>query len=176
MSNDKQGVKQERSKFSNGVDAVSHAAGIAGAIALLAMISFVCFEVLSRWLFNEPTVWVNEYASYLLIGITFLGLAYAQKEKGHIQVELILGWLSAQSRLKLQKVTLWIGLFFVVFAAWQMVSFNYQEYINNTRSWGMLATRQWKPQVVVSVGYGLFCLSILADINRTNRPIGSLRW
>lgn len=176
MLDDNLDVRQSSSKFSDRIDVLSHTAGVAGALALLAMISIVCFEVASRSLFNEPTVWVNEYSSYLLIAVTFLGLAYAQKEKGHIQVELILGWLNEAAQQKLRKVTLWIGLFFVVFAAWQMVSFNYQEYANNTRSWGMLATRQWKPELVVSIGYGLFCLSILADINRTNKPIGSFRW
>lgn len=166
----------KRTNLSDRIDMLSHVAGVAGALALLMMILFVCFEVLSRWLFNEPTVWVNEYSTYLLIAVTFIGLAYAQKEKSHIQVELILGYLSAAAQKRLNVLTLWIGLFFVVFAAWQMVSFNYQEYANNTRSWGLLATPQWKPELVVSVGYGLFCLSILADINRTQSSIGSLRW
>ena len=164
------------SRFSDRIDMLSQLAGIAGALALLAMILFVCFEVLSRWLFNEPTVWVNEYATYLLIAVTFIGLAYAQKEKAHIQVELLLGYLSTPARHRLNVLTLWIGLFFIVFATWQMVSFNYQEYANNTRSWGLLATPQWKPELVVSVGYVLFCLSVLADINRSALKVGPLRW
>jgi len=163
-------------RFSDFVDCLSKYSGMASALALLVIVLFVCFEVISRYVFNEPTVWVNEYSTYLLLGITFVGLAYAQKEGSHIQVELLLGYLPEPIRLKLELLTHWIGLFFVVFATWQMVSFNYQEYINDTRNWGLLATPQWVPELFVSLGYCLFTLAILADINRLSAPRKPLIW
>lgn len=173
---DQQEVGQVRSRFSDGVDFLSNFAGLTSALALLAIVSFVCFEVVSRYVFNEPTVWVNEYSTYLLMGIAFVGLAYAQKQNSHIQVELLLGWFDPRSRRKLNLLTLWLGFFFVVFATWQMVSFNFQEYVNDTRNWGLLATPQWVPELFVSVGYGLFCLSLLADINRSCGQTKPLQW
>ncbi|MGI9513199.1 MAG: TRAP transporter large permease subunit [Anderseniella sp.] len=164
------------SRFCAAVDLLSKCAGLASALALLAIVSFVCFEVISRYVFNEPTVWVNEYSTYLLMGIAFVGLAYAQRENSHIQVELLLGYLAEPIRRKLEILTLWIGLFFVVFAGWQMISFNYQEYINDTRNWGLLATPQWIPELFVSIGYGLFILSILADIARLSGPVKPWLW
>ena len=165
-----------RLRFSDGIDFLSNCAGIVGALALLLIVSFVCFEVVSRYLFNEPTVWVTEYATYLLMCIAFVGLAYAQKQGSHIRVELLLDYLKEPMRQKLELLTHWVGLFFVVFAAWQMVSFNYQEYVNDTRNWGLLATPQWIPELFVSIGYGLFCLSLLADINRLNAGTGPRAW
>jgi tripartite ATP-independent transporter DctM subunit len=169
-------IDNRRSMFSDFVDFLSKCSGLASALALLAIVLFVCFEVISRYVFNEPTVWVNEYSTYLLLGIAFLGLAYAQKEGSHIQVELLLGYLSETARQKVELLTHWIGLFFVVFAAWQMASFNYQEYINDTRNWGLLATPQWVPELFVSLGYSLFILSILADINRLSLYRKPLIW
>ena len=129
-------ANQSGSCFSNGIDVLSKYSGMVSALALLAMISMICLEVLSRWLFNEPTVWVSEYSTYFLIALTFIGLAYAQKEKCHIKVELLLGYMSDLMRRKLNVLTLWIGLFFVVFATWQTIAFNWQEYANNTRKLG----------------------------------------
>ena len=63
-------------------------------------------------------------------------------------------------------------MLFVGFAAWQMTSFNYQEFVNDTRNWGLLATPQWIPELVVSMGYGLFVLAILADIFRAGAARG----
>ena len=40
----------------------------------------------------------------------------------------------------------WIGLFFVVFCAWQAALFIAGEYVNGARNWGLLATPQWLPQ------------------------------
>ena len=158
------------SRFADRIDRLSILAGLAGALALLLIVSFVCFEVVSRTVFNEPTVWVNEYSTYLLIGITFAGLAYAQKEKAHIQVELILGYLPENARKTLDIVGHWIGLLFVCFTAWQMISFNYQEYINDTRNWGLLATPQWVPELFVSFGLVLFAFAMLADLHRLCSP------
>ncbi len=162
-------------RFADAIDRLSMLAGLSGAVALLLIVSFVCFEVISRAVFNEPTVWVNEYATYLLIGISFVGLAYAQKEKAHIQVELLLGYLSPSTRKMLEIVSHWIGLFFVCFTAWQMVSFNYQEYVNDTRNWGLLATPQWVPELSVSFGLIVFALAILADLQRLSRPQTGVR-
>ena len=167
---------QIKSKFSDSVDFISNSAGFASALALLAMVFFVCFEVVSRYAFNAPTVWVSEYSTYLLLGVAFVGLAYTQKQDSHIQVEFLLGYLNEPLRQKLNLFTLWLGLFFVVFATWQMISFNYQEYVNGTRSWGLLATPQWLPEVCVSVGYGLFGLSLIADINRACGQGKPLLW
>ncbi|WP_282605381.1 TRAP transporter large permease subunit [Pelagibius sp. Alg239-R121] len=165
-----------RSRFSDSIDFLSNCAGVISAAALLLIVSFVCFEVVSRSFFNEPTVWVTEYATYLLMCIAFVGLAYAQKQGSHIRVELLLGYLKEPLRQRLELLTHWIGLFFVVFAAWQMVSFNYQEYVNDTRNWGLLATRQWIPELFVSIGYGLFSLAILADINRLSNSARRHTW
>lgn len=154
------------SRFADTIDRLSMLAGLAGALALLLIVAFVCFEVVSRTVFNEPTVWVNEYATYLLIGISFVGLAYAQKEKAHIQVELILGYMPKNARKTFDIVAHWIGLFFVCFTTWQMISFNYQEYINDTRNWGLLATPQWVPELLVSVGLILFAAAMLAELHR----------
>lgn len=161
--------------FANAVDRLSKLAGLAGAAALLLIVSFVCFEVVSRALFNEPTVWVNEYSTYLLIGISFVGLAYAQKEKAHIQVELMLSYLPENARKLLDVVGHWIGLLFVCFAAWQMIAFNYQEYINDTRNWGLLATPQWVPELSVSIGLVFFAVALLADLQRLCRPEKGVR-
>ncbi len=43
------------------------------------MTSIVCFEVFSRYVLNEPTYWGTDVATYILVGMTFLGLAQAQK-------------------------------------------------------------------------------------------------
>ncbi len=161
--------------FANAIDHLSRLAGLAGALALLLIVSFVCFEVVSRTVFGEPTVWVNEYATYLLIGISFVGLSYAQREKAHIQVELMLGYLPENSRKQLEIVGQWTGLFFICFTAWQMISFNYQEYINDTRNWGLLATPQWVPELLVSCGLVFFALAILADLQRLSEVQSRIR-
>jgi tripartite ATP-independent transporter DctM subunit len=151
-------------------DRLSDATGILSAVALLVMASIVCFEVFSRYVLNEPTYWGSDIATYILVGMTFMGLAQAQKAGDHVQVELVLAGLKGDWRRRFEIFANWLGLIFVLFAAWQMAVFNYQEYLNDTRDWGLLATPQWIPELPVSLGLLAFAVAILADILRVSRP------
>ena len=146
--------------------------GVVSALGLLAMIGVICFEVFSRYLFNAPTSWVAEVAAYLLVAISFLGLAAAQRAGAHIQVELLLGALPRRSADELQLVSNWIGFFVVLFCAWQAASFTAGEYVNDSRSWGLLSTPQWLPQLPIAIGFVLFALSLLSDSYRMRPPAG----
>lgn len=152
------------------VDLVSDASGLLGALGLISMTLVVCFEVFSRYVLNEPTYWGTDIATYILVGMTFMGLAQAHKAGDHIQVELVLANLSEPWRRRFEIFADWLGLVFVVFTGWQMAIFNLQEYYNDTRDWGLLATPQWIPQVPVSIGYAAFALAILGNILRVSRP------
>jgi tripartite ATP-independent transporter DctM subunit len=171
--------KSEAVQFSfvRAVDALSNLTGAASALAVLAMACIVCYEVFSRYVLNSPTYWVTEIATYTLVGVTFTGLASAQKAGSHIRVELVLGSVSEPIRDRMILIADWLGLFVAIFAAWQMIAFNYREFVHDTRDWGLLATPQWLPQLPVSIGLVTLALAILADICRLAQPsANAARW
>ena len=136
------------------------------------MTTIIGFEVFSRYILNEPTSWSAEIATYLLVGITFLGLAQAQRHGDHVQVELLLSAVDADRRRDLDILANYLGLIFVLFVAWQMSWFNYQEYINDTRDWGLLATPQWIPEVPVSIGLWIMREAEAIRLGRSNNFAG----
>lgn len=158
------------SPFVRFADGLSAATGFISALALIVMTGIVCYEIVSRYVLNEPTYWGSDIVTYMLVGMTFTGLALAQKAGEHVQVELVLGVVSAARRQALEVFSNWLGLTFVLFAGWQMALFNHAEFVNDTRDWGLLATPQWIPQLPVTIGYAVFALSILADLARVCRP------
>ncbi len=143
---------------------------IVSALVLLAIVLIICYEIVARFLFNSPTSWVTEIATYLLVAMTFLGLAAAQRAGAHIQVELLLNAVSESRRHQLQVVANWLGLFFALFCAWQAAAFNYREYVNDTRDWGLLSTAQWIPELPVTIGLLLFAFSLFAQGYRLEPP------
>ncbi len=58
---------------------------------LLACTLAVCVDVVLRYAFNRPLVWVTEVTEYALVYITFLGIAWAVPRKGHVVVDVIVG-------------------------------------------------------------------------------------
>lgn len=61
-------------------------------IAVLAMMASITLDALGRYLFNRPFTGQYEFTSlYLMVILTFMGLAHTQAVGGHISVPLFQG-------------------------------------------------------------------------------------
>lgn len=145
-------------------------ASVLAGVALVAIAVIMCYEISARYIFNSPTAWATEISTYLLVALVFFGLAAAQQHNIHVQVELWVDRLTPQRRITVELVGHWLGFLLVVITAWQAISFNVREYINDTRDWGLLSTPQWIPELSVSIGLAIFALSILTDLYRLRPP------
>jgi len=86
------------------------------------LISF--YEVVSRYLFNSPTIWVHETASFLGGTLFIIGGAYAIAMDKHVRVVLIYDMVSQRTRHYLNIFHHLAGLLFsglLIYAAIQMV-------------------------------------------------------
>jgi len=167
---EQRGKVGERSALSAFADRAGQASEVVSALALLAIMASICWEIFSRYVRNEPTTWVTEISTYLLVAVAFLGLAAAQRAGAHIHVELAVDMLPEARRRQLQVVTNWIGFFFVLFCCWKAAAFIYGEWRNGTRDWGLLSTPQWMPELPIFVGFVLFAIALIAENLRLHPP------
>ena len=87
------------------------------------IISF--YEVLSRYLFDSPTIWVHETASFIGGSLFVIGGAYALATDKHVRVVLIYDVVSQKTKHFLNIFHHLAGLLFsglLTYAAWQMVA------------------------------------------------------
>ncbi|MET0653228.1 MAG: TRAP transporter large permease subunit [Hyphomicrobiaceae bacterium] len=156
------------------INRISASAGFIASVALAIMTVVVCYEVISRYIFNAPTTWVTEVSTYLFVAVVFLGLAEAQRANAHIQVEILVDRLGKQERAFIELVGLWLGVLFATIAAWHCARFTFLEYLHDARDWGLLGTPQWLPQVPLTIGYALFVAALLRDIFKLRPPGGAV--
>src|SRR5829696_3211244 len=64
---------------------------IAGVFLIALMVVTITLQVITRYLFGQPLVWVEELATYSFIWSVFLGAALGLKELRHIRIETFLG-------------------------------------------------------------------------------------
>jgi TRAP-type C4-dicarboxylate transport system permease small subunit len=87
---------------------------------LAALTVLVCAGVFFRYALNSSLVWYDEFASYLLVWLTFYGSVVAQYHGRHINFDLLVNKLAAPARrvvdiigelavLGFQFVLLWYG-------------------------------------------------------------------
>jgi TRAP-type transport system small permease protein len=66
---------------------------VVGALLLAGIVVTITLQVVTRYVWGRPLVWVEELATYSFIWAVFLGAALGLKELRHIRIETVLGRL-----------------------------------------------------------------------------------
>ena len=81
------------------------------AMMVLGLIIFsVCLEIIMRYFFNRPLSWVVELTEYGLLYVTFLGAAWLLRTGGHVQVDIIVNFMSERWRKRCAVFSSAVGL------------------------------------------------------------------
>lgn len=90
-----------------GINRLNEKVGYFTSFLILPLVLVVSYEVIMRYAFNAPTIWVFE-ATTLLYGAHFmLGAAYTLKHNGHVAIDIFETRLSDKPRAVLR---LFVGL------------------------------------------------------------------
>lgn len=90
---------------------------IAG-LALFAMIIFVCYGVVMRYVLKSPVAWANEAARFSFLVVIAFGLAYALRQGAHVATEFFVNILSARAKRRLYLFSMALFLIYAVIACW----------------------------------------------------------
>lgn len=77
------------SKILDSIDYSSEIIGKFSKYLILVIISIMLFEIISRYVFNDPTEWVAELSSYIFGSYFFLGGAYILLREGHVRMDIL---------------------------------------------------------------------------------------
>jgi TRAP-type mannitol/chloroaromatic compound transport system permease small subunit len=125
------------------IDAIGKWSGKVLPWLSLLLSGVVIFEVISRYVFNSPTIWAFDVAMMLCSAFFLLGCGYILQENAHIRVDVLYNLFPAKVRKALDI------LFYVVFffpLAFTMIWYGTKaaylswvaEEISNTSQWGEL--------------------------------------
>lgn len=129
-------------------DVLLHLTGFATVI----MIFLLAGNTFSRYLFNSPVSFAEEYTAYLVIIITFLPLAYTQRENGHIEVDVIVCRLPKKLRLILELFTSALTLLVSSLMIWHGAILAMKSFKNNVFSQTIMMTPLWIVQMIIVLG------------------------
>lgn len=67
-----------------------------GVLLLSTIVASITVQVITRYLFGQPLVWVEELAGYCFLWGVFLGAAVGMKELRHIRIDTFVSRLAAR--------------------------------------------------------------------------------
>jgi len=133
---------------------------IAAAAVVLSTI-LVLAEVVARSIFHTSTMISVEFSSYLLIVITFLGLAYTQRSGQMIHVDVLFGALSPRRRVWADALRHTAMLAYASIALWYVSIFTWRSYTLDQVSSSLLRTPQYLPQLFMVLGLALLTVELI---------------
>ena len=137
------------------------------AIIIFLLMVMLLLEVLTRYILKSPLSIAEEMGGYLLVSITFMGLAYTWKEKGHVRVTLIFSRLPEKIARPIRFVTLILATAFtlpLIKACYDLLA---DSLLFESRSGSWLRTPLVYPQTILLIGAILICLQLLVEIIKT---------
>lgn len=137
-------------------------------MSLLSLIIF--YEVVARYVFNSPTIWVNEIATYMLQFIVFFSMGYLLLLDDHLKVTFVLDSAKGVAKKILEIITPVL----VIPYAGVLVYYGYQ-YMDNSLQLGMVSPTLlefplWIPYSFIASGGALLVLASVASIIKILLP------
>ncbi len=143
-------------------------ASLLAGFATLAIVLLISFDVLMRYFFNQPQLFVDELASFLEVLIIFGGLAYTFRAGGHVRVDLLTNLLPPSARAWLRVATLGVGLAFLAAVIWVTARSALTAWRYGRVSAVMLYPL-WLPMLFIPAGLLLMAVTMLATLRRQLR-------
>ena len=136
------------------INGLNEKAGYLASFLIIPLVLVVAYEVLMRYAFNAPTVWVFE-ATTLFYGTHFIiGMAYTHKHDGHVAIDIFETRLPKRPRTILRLIVNLILFMSVIYAA------------NSWQNWERAST-SWAPplypfKTLMAIGFILLLLQGVA--------------
>jgi len=146
--------------FANGISAIF---AYISAVLLFIMLLLGTADVVGRYLFRKPIIGTVEIFEILLPAIVLLSLAYTQKNKAHIAIDILYSNLSLKRRAILGFVLTCWAIFLFILIGWQgiLLCFSYHQTGNVITNIGIPA---FLPRLLVPIGAFAICFILIADL------------
>jgi len=158
--------------FIRNIERITTSVGIMASFAIVPLVLATCYEVIARYVFAAPTIWVYEIG-YTLTGSHFLlGMAYTLAVGAHIRIDIFSGNFAPRTRALIDLAAYAVMLPLLIWLSYALFQHLATGYLRSERS-GQSAMNLpvWPFRVVFLVAFTLLALQVLADAVKTVRAL-----
>ena len=143
-------------------------AAILGLMTLLILLEILLWNTVEK-----TTLIADEYSAYGLATIIFLGAGYCLKERGHIRITLVLGFLPHRTSRIITCIASALTTLFMGYLWWYLLRMVQATVRYQSTSGTLTNTPLWIPQTMMLVGAGVFLLQLIGTTLKTYLAIDS---
>lgn len=132
---------------------------------LIAIVLLTTASVGRRYLFGSEIIAVLNIDEFLLVAVTFIGLAWTQLRQGHIATDFLYVRMKERSQLVTSIATAVISIFFaslITAAGWSMALESLRTGESAFSTGAMVPL--WPARFIIPIGAGLYVVSLLFNL------------
>lgn len=159
------------------IDVLSEWTGKLSAWSLFAVGCFITYEVVMRYVFNAPTIWVDEISRVLMVWSVYLAAAFALKHKEMVVIDLAFRKPGTLGRKLCDSFALLFMFVFAIVACFYGFELWLKSTLAGHTTDTYLALPKWFTHAPVWLGSGLLVCQGMADLVRvwTETPDDSVK-
>ena len=133
----------------------------------------LCFEVMMRYVFDDPTIWAHEMSMMLGVFIACVGWSYVHLIHGHVRVDVLYSRMSPRGKAITDIVATMVFFFpLIIVLIYASIGLAWEAYIFDE----VLMASFWYPpalpvRLVVVLGLSTFLLQGIAEFVRDVRLV-----
>jgi TRAP-type C4-dicarboxylate transport system permease small subunit len=115
----------------------------------------------------------DDFASWCMAAMAFLGLAHTFKKGEMIRVGLVVEKVTGKKRWAVEMLALGIATVFTLYFAWYAVRMTYDSFRFNDMSTGVISVPLWIPQLGYCAGLVILSIALIDEmihVLRGNKP------
>lgn len=137
---------------------------------LLVMAFLITADVVMRYAFNSPILGTLEITEFMLAAVVFLGLAYAQAQRAHVGVDLLVQKLPPRLAAGVDSVVILLAILIYGLIVWQSYG-NATQALRTGLESDLLAIPHFPFRILVPIGSALLCLELLVTLEERLRTL-----
>jgi C4-dicarboxylate transporter, DctM subunit len=142
-------------------DPLIEGCGLLGGALIPVAALCITYEVVMRYFFRAPTVWVSDVSIYLTVASVCLSVAYTLREKAHVRVDFITNHLSGRTGLILEIFTTLLGILYCVVLGWEGVKLAWSSYLVGEVPPAIFKMPMFIPKGFIALGATLLTIQLI---------------
>ncbi len=145
------------------------ALALISGFAVFALMLLAVVSVGGRNLFNQPLPGYVDWIEQAMPLIAFMGIAYAQRDGGHIRMDMLVGALRGRALYLAEMVTTLAILVLMVLLVWGSWAHFLRSFDPAAPLWSRDSTMDialpiWPAKLLVPVAFGTICLRLVLQL------------
>ncbi|MDP2931009.1 MAG: TRAP transporter small permease [Chloroflexota bacterium] len=151
-------------KFRHIIEFIANIGGYFSGWLVPLMVALITVEVFMRYVLHRPPMIADEFSAYILVAMSYLGAAYAFKEKSQVRITAFVIRLPQRVSSWLRVGTLSLALLFSIGLTWSSYDFMMASFKYQAKSATWLNFPLQGPQMTIPIGFALLALIQLAEV------------